>query len=319
MQSLTIGSNVPESVNFTVTTTTESGSNWLTATPSTGSTPNEVKLAVNTALVVPGKNTATLTIKSVDGSIERIIPVTANVSTSAIAVQSVLNAATLAPTPVAPGQIVTIVGTGLGPATGVIARPTAAGAIEARLADVRVMFDDVPAPLLFTRLDQINAVVPYALHGRFSTRIQIEMANTSFSVPVEVRVADAAPGLFTANGSGRGPAAALNADFTTNSLSNPAQRGSVISVFGTGEGQTDPQGQDGRIIITDLRRPILPVTATVAGRPAEVLYSGSAPSLVSGVLQVNIRIPGDTPAGAVPIEVQVGSARTQAGVTIAVR
>jgi trimeric autotransporter adhesin len=90
-------------------------------------------------------------------------------------------------------------------------------------------------------------------------------------------------------------------------------------VFATGEGQTDPPGQDGRIIETDLRRPLLEVTAKIGGLPAEVLYAGSAPTLVSGWLQANVRIPEDIEAGTVPIEILVGGVAAQARVTIGVR
>jgi uncharacterized protein (TIGR03437 family) len=125
--------------------------------------------------------------------------------------------------------------------------------------------------------------------------------------------------LFTSNGSGRGQAAALNSDFTPNSMANPAQRGGVISVYGTGEGQTDPQGQDGRIISTDLRTPRLPVTATIGGLPARVLYIGSAPFIVSGAFQANLEIPSDLPAGPHPVVLTFGGAPTQSGVTVVVR
>lgn len=90
-------------------------------------------------------------------------------------------------------------------------------------------------------------------------------------------------------------------------------------LFGTGEGQTDPLGQDGRVIGTDLRRPLLPVTATVNGHPADVTYMGSAPNLVSGVFQANVRIPPETEAGPAEIALQVGGVATQPHVTIAVR
>lgn len=197
-------------------------------------------------------------------------------------------------------------------------RPSAAGAFETQLAGVRVLFDGVPAPLLFVRNDQINAIVPYAMYGRVTTRLQIEFSGSS-SIPIELKVVDASPGLFTAGSLGRGQAAALNADSTTNSSVNPVQRGSVIVLYGTGEGQTDPPGQDGRIILTDLRRPLLSVTAKIGGRDTEVLYAGSASSLVSGVFQANIRIPDDIRPGTVPIEIAVGGILSQPGVTIEVR
>jgi len=148
--------------------------------------------------------------------------------------------------------------------------------------------------------------------------MQIE-SGSSFSLPIELKVVDAAPGLFTSSGTGRGQAAALNGDLSVNTSANPAARGGIIVLYGTGEGQTDPQGQDGRIIVTDLRRPILPVTATIGGRPAEVAYIGSASTIVSGVFQANVRIPEDIAPGTASVELQVGGVATQQGVTIAVR
>jgi uncharacterized protein (TIGR03437 family) len=316
-QAISIGTT-GDPITFTTAASTQSGVNWLAVAPNSGATPATLTASVDTASLVPGQHTGAITVATTDGSTQHTVPVTLNVSASAATIQGILHGATLTPTPISPGQIVTITGTGLGPATGVIASPTAAGAYDTRLADIRVLFDGVPAPLLFVRNDQINAVVPYALHGRLSSRVQIE-SGTNFSIPIEAKVVETAPGLFTTGSAGRGQAAALNSDMTPNSAANPAERGTVITIFGTGEGQTDPAGQDGRIILTDLRRPLLPVTATIAGRTAEVLYAGSASGLVSGVLQVNLRIPEDIDTGNVPLEIQAGGATSQSGVTIAVR
>jgi uncharacterized protein (TIGR03437 family) len=186
------------------------------------------------------------------------------------------------------------------------------------VGDTQVLFDGVAAPILFLRNDQINVIAPYALANRVSTRLQIQQGER-WSLPVELRVADSAPGIFTVGGSGRGQAAATNEDLSPNSAASPAPRGSVITVYGTGEGQTDPPGQDGRVIATDLRQPVLPVAARIAGAAAEVLYLGSAPGAVSGVFQANIRIPQDVAPGVVPLEIQIGTARSASGVTIVVR
>ena len=61
------------------------------------------------------------------------------------------------------------------------------------------------------------------------------------------------------------------------------------------------------------------VTATIGGRRADVLYAGSAPGQVSGMCQVNLRIPADLEPGTQAVEVQVGGIATQRGITIAVR
>jgi uncharacterized protein (TIGR03437 family) len=248
--------------------------------------------------------------------VRRTVSVTLTATTSKVSVHGLLHGASFAPTPIAPGQIITITGVGLGPVTGVHAKATAAGSIEPRLADTRVLFDGVPAPLLFAREDQINAIVPYLMYGRLKASVQVE-TGANFSLPIEAKVVDSAPGIFTTGASGQ--AAALNADYTANSLANPARRGSIISIFGTGEGQTSPPGNDGRIIVTDLRQPILRVSATVGGRPATITYFGSAPMAVSGVFQANIQIPEDIDAGSVSIEIQVGDGVSQRGVTVAVR
>ena len=160
--------------------------------------------------------------------------------------------------------------------------------------------------------------MPYEVYGRASTKVQVENG-TDYSLPIEAKVVGAAPGIFTSGAAGQGQAAALNGDLTPNSVTNPAARGSVISVFGTGEGHTHPPGQDGRVIASDLRHPVLPVQARIGGHDAEITYVGSAPGLVSGVFQANIRIPDDIEPGTVAIELQFGDAVTQPGVSVAVR
>jgi uncharacterized protein (TIGR03437 family) len=245
------------------------------------------------------------------------VPVNLTVTAPKLELRELLHGATLTPTPVAPGLIVTVTGSGLGPAAEAVAQPQPGGVYTSQLAGVRLLLDGVPAPLLAVRNDRINAIAPYALHGRATARVQAEVQG-KLSLPIEVRVVDAAPGIFTAGGLGRGQAAALNADLTPNSLLNPAARGSVIAIFGTGEGQTDPPGQDGRVLLTDLRRPLLPVTALIGGHPAEVTYAGSASTMVSGVFQANIRIPEDIAPGAVAVEIRAGNTGSGPGITIAV-
>ena len=317
-QPISIGSTgIP--VSFTAAAMTDSGGNWLNISAASGTSPATVNATVNTAALIPGKYTGKITVDSTDGSApSRTVAVTLEVTASAISLQAILHAATGAPTAIAPGQILKLTGAGLGPAAGVTARATTAGVIESVLGGVRVLFDGVPAPLLYVEASQLNAIAPYSIHGRLSSRVQVE-SGTNYSMPIEVKVVDAAPGIFTASGSGLGHAAALNSDFGINSITNPAQRGSVITVFATGEGQVDPPGQEGRIVTTDLRRPLLPVTATIAGKPAAVTYAGSAPGQVSGIFQVNIRVPDDIQAGNVPVQIVVGASASQSGVTIAVR
>jgi uncharacterized protein (TIGR03437 family) len=107
---------------------------------------------------------------------------------------------------------------------------------------------------------------------------------------------------------------------TINSFKNPAAPGSIVSIFATGEGQTTPGGVDGRIATAaNLPIPAAAVKVLVNGENAELLYAGAAPGAVAGLLQVNVRIPADTPSGDIAVVVQVGSAQSQPGITLAVQ
>jgi len=164
-------------------------------------------------------------------------------------------------------------------------------------------------------------MVPYGVFGRASTNIVVEYAGVQ-SNPVPFVVSNAAPGIYTLNQAGNGPGAIINQDgVTVNGAATPEKRGNIISVYMTGEGQTNPAGQDGVIIQpTGLKKPLLTVTATVGGVDAPVLYAGSAAFLVSGVMQVNLQIPTTvTPGSSVPIVISVGGTPSQTGVTVAVQ
>jgi uncharacterized protein (TIGR03437 family) len=133
-------------------------------------------------------------------------------------------------------------------------------------------------------------------------------------------VKDAQPAIFALEPNGRGQGAILNQDYSTNGANNPAARGSVIQIFATGEGQTTPAGVTGKMIATDLKKPVTgPVTVRIGGQNATVLYYGSAPNLVSGALQVNARVPTNIAAGNQPVDLQIGSTLSQANVTVAIK
>jgi uncharacterized protein (TIGR03437 family) len=92
----------------------------------------------------------------------------------------------------------------------------------------------------------------------------------------------------------------------------------VLTLYVTGEGQTNPNGVDGRIATAPAPVPIAPVSVTIGGAPAEVQYAGGAPGLIAGLMQVNIVVP-DRVFGVQPIVVSIARVPTQDGVTVAVR
>jgi uncharacterized protein (TIGR03437 family) len=131
-------------------------------------------------------------------------------------------------------------------------------------------------------------------------------------------VAPTAPALITADASGQGQASAFNPDGSQNSPSTPAALGSVISLFGTGGGQTSPPASDGAIATGDAQQ-VLPVSVTIGGQTATVQYAGSAAGDVDGVMRIDVQIPaGVSPGPSVPVVIEEGGASSQSGVTIAV-
>ncbi len=207
---------------------------------------------------------------------------------------------------IAPGQIVSIFGTNLGPKESlgpVLKNPDM---VASTLGGVRVLFDGVPAPMLFASAGQINCVVPYTAALWPVTHVQVEYQGRR-SDAVEIAIVPTAPAIF-----GLVP-------------SPDAKPGSVITVFLTGEGATTPPGVDGRVATAQpgrlnvYPRPLAAVTAKIGGLAATVQYAGAAPFNVAGLCQVNVVIPDNVPAGNVPIDIVIGGNATQAGITVAVR
>ena len=200
---------------------------------------------------------------------------------------------------VAPGMLATIYGNQLGPATGVTASLGANGGIADKLAGVQVFFGDSAAPVLYAQAGQINVVVPFEVEGLSTVQVHTEYSGLSSNTNT-LTVVPAFPELFTQN---YGNLIGLNQDGTVNSGSNPAPVGSVISVFGTGGGQTDPPEMDGTLASGPLARLKLPVQAQIeydngngySTIAAPVLYAGAAPGLLAGVFQVNVQIPPIVP------------------------
>ncbi len=217
---------------------------------------------------------------------------------------------------VAPGEIVTIFGLDFGPNSLVGSRINPGTRnLDTVLADTRVFFDGIAAPLIYVSPNQISAVVPYSVAGKTITRITVNSGGQNTNA-VAVPVIEAVPALFTFDSSGKGPAALLNQDGSVNTQANPAPRSSTVVLYGTGEGQSTPLGVDGKPAVAPLPKPVLPVKVLIASREAIVLYAGAAPGLTAGVLQVNVRIPTDAPAGAVPVSLLVGTKSSPANVTI---
>jgi uncharacterized protein (TIGR03437 family) len=236
---------------------------------------------------------------------------------------------------VAPGELVTLTGFGIGPAIGVGYQPGEQGQVPVELAGVQVLFDGQPAPLLYVQSQQINAVAPFGLSAEASTNISV-IYNGAPIGPVTVPVIFGVPGIFRLQPGVSSQAAALNQDGTLNGRLNPASPGSVVTVWGTGFGATDPGCVAGGLnapIAANLA-PGMSVTLNdlastiglITGRSNPALYAGSAPTLLCGVAQINMLVPtyaqGDYlffPGIAMAIPGGTTSDQSAIGVTIAVK
>lgn len=224
-----------------------------------------------------------------------------------IVAEGVANAGTLKAGAVAPGEVISIFGFDLGPAAGVGLQVDASGRVTTDLGGTRVLFDDVAAPLVYVSNGQVNVIVPYGVAGKDTTRMQVVFQGRPTNT-ITLPVAASSPGVF----------AITNENGSVNSAANPAAQGSILVVYGTGEGQTSPGGVDGSVATSVFPKPVLPVSVLAGGQEAEILYAGAAPGFVAGVMQINLRIPAGL-RGTVPLQLKIGETATPAGLNIFVR
>lgn len=264
-----------------------------------------------------GQNTVTIPLG--DAFLVKFGDSTGGGGPSNVSVSAVASAASYVGGTVAPGEIALVAGSNIGPAalTTLTLNP-ARDAVTTLLAGTRILFDGIPAPLIYVSDAQSSAIVPYGVAGRTSTEVVVEY-NGSRSAGVIVPVVASKPALFTANASGRGAGAILNQDLSLNSASRPARKGDIVVLYGTGEGQTNPVGVDGRLALLTFPRPVLPISVSIGGINADVAYAGAAPQQVAGLFQINVKVPENAPSGAPEVIVTVGTARSQTGVTVAVQ
>jgi uncharacterized protein (TIGR03437 family) len=244
----------------------------------------------------------------------------------AVGASGIVNAASMiSRTSIAPGEILTLFGANLGPSTPVQGALDEHGKLATEAGDVRVAFGSLPSPILYASAFQASVIVPYAVTGEVDLRV--EYNGMASERPPRLKIAEAQPAIFTLDSSGVGQAAVVNSDGTINSPANPAARGSIILIYATGEGLSDPTLEDGEIVGDTLPSPRLPVSVQFEETPGRTLYAGGAPGLVAGALQINAEIPLDAPTGdAVRLEIRVGDhssrlpgPRSATAVTVAIR
>jgi uncharacterized protein (TIGR03437 family) len=306
-------------LNVSASTATQNGGPWLSASPSNGVTNLNLSVSASPTGLPPGTYAGTINITASDPSVPTLtIAATLTVTDPGVVIATVTNAASYAQGAVAPGEIVTIFGSGIGPSTLVKMHISDSGTVDTNLGGTQVFFDGYPAPLIYSSATQVSAIIPYEVAGSLTTSMLIQYQGSS-SNRLTVPVLGSLPGIFTMGALGSGQGAIVNKDNTINSSQNGADPGSIVSIYATGGGQTNPPNIDGSLP-ADARPTELPVKVQIAGETADVIYAGAAPGEPAGMLQVNARIPADVARGtSVSLVITVGNTASQSGVTLAIK
>jgi uncharacterized protein (TIGR03437 family) len=196
---------------------------------------------------------------------------------------------------VAPGEVLRLIGKGIGPTAVTPGIVNSAGFVTSSVAGVEVTFGGVPAPLLSVSAGEIDCVAPFEILSQAgstsiqsTTSIQVQY-NGARSNPVSMPVVATAVEVL----------AVLNPYFTANSSSSPVNMGSTMSLYLAGVGQTNPPSQDGQVNQSPLAQSGIPIQLQYSEpdidngvtQNLQITYSGAAPGLIAGILQLNFAAP----------------------------
>lgn len=235
------------------------------------------------------------------------------------ALVSVVNGASGQSGPIAPGEVAVVNGVGMGPVAVAAATIPAAGqTLGAATAGTSVTVGGHAAPILYVSSAAVGFVVPYEISGSSTADIVVTFQGKALPT-LTTPVAFTAPGVFAQTRNGVGAAVALNQDGTLNATANAAAAGSVVLLFVTGDGPKNPPGQDGFVTNDILRTPVFPVSLTVGGKAATVLYAGTTPGFVEGVSMVEAVIPTGVASGPAAVVLTANGVSSTNTATISVK
>jgi len=228
-----------------------------------------------------------------------------------LAITAIYNAASELTGNIAPGELVLIEGQSVGPSPSVTNAIPATGSMPTSVNastpvnTTSVTFNGTPAPIIYSGSGGTAVQVPYEIAGSTSANVVMNVGSQTaqFTAPV----APTAPGLFTVDLSGKNSLVAMNSDGTLNSASNPAARGSKITLFATGEGVTNPADMDGVVETGSGDVPVTSMGVTIGGLGVVMPTAASLPKDVSGVLQLTVTVPANLfSTGQMPVVLVAG-------------
>jgi uncharacterized protein (TIGR03437 family) len=289
--------NVP--LQLAVSMSSPAAGHWLSIVPfgnNSGTTPQDLHVRLDPSGLAPGVYQGTITATSTTAGISPLtIPVTLTLTAlpPAISVSLIQNAASFSAGSEAPNTIL-----------------TAFGVYPGCVSSAQVFVDGSPTEVFYSSSTQINFLLPPSVSGEQSASLQIQCGGLK-SPMLKLPVLNVQPAIFTVGQNGSGQAAIVNQDGSLGAATPP---GTYIQIYGTGFGMLKPAGPDGLCWLE------LPVTATVGGMPAKVLFAGQAPGSTTGLQQINVMIPMDAPRGAaVPLQLTIGGANTPVGITLTIQ
>jgi uncharacterized protein (TIGR03437 family) len=224
---------------------------------------------------------------------------------------AVVNSASLAPGPVAPGTLITITGRDLSD-TSESAPDDSAQALPNRLAGTEVFLNGMVLPLLSVSPTQVRTQFPYDLGNTSVASLYVRIQHLDGTVTTTntaaVRLTSATPGLFAFDGKEPRIGLVLHTDDNSGqpgapvTAEDPAHPGEVLVLWAAGLGAVDT-GDDSSeftagVPYTGPDAPVFnPVMALVSGRSAQVT-SATLPHGSIGIYEVRVQLPGDLPASA---------------------
>jgi uncharacterized protein (TIGR03437 family) len=207
---------------------------------------------------------------------------------------------------VSPGDFVLLFGSNLGPST---LQDASSLPLPTTLDNVKVLVNNVPAPISYVRSDQIAVIVPFETTASVAQFQVINNGQASNVVTEFVNLTT--PGVFTQDESGSGYAAALHVNGSPVTPASPAQAGETVAVYMSGLGTVFPAILDG------VGAPSNPPSTTsntfnadISGTTANIAFQGLAPGF-AGLYQVNIQIPTGLTAGDNSLDISGPDSYTQ--------
>lgn len=190
---------------------------------------------------------------------------------------------------------------------------------------VTVLVNGKPAPITFAGAGQINFQAPFDQLNAATVQVVAnrglpnERASTAFSSSIS----PLQPALFTFAGAksvaARGPDGSTPvAQPSVVPGGRPAKPGDMISIFATGLGVTNPAWDSGDIVraTSPLQIPISVEVGGITVPTIDILYQGAAVQAISGLYQVNVKLPVALGAGDQLLVIRQGGLASQAGVTV---